>query len=74
MTSAERYRKSAAQLRAKARNEKSHRLKVEWESRLADCYTLLAERADRNSRIQVVTSNAHASDSVVWPTLIQSVM
>ena len=74
MTYAEQYRKSATQLRAKARNEKCHRLKVEWENRLADCYSLLAKRADRNIRIEVVTSTAQVSESVMWPTLIQSVM
>jgi hypothetical protein len=49
MPPAEQYRKSAAQLRAKARYEESRWLRAEWE-RFASCYGLLADRSDRNSR------------------------
>ena len=55
MTPAEQYRKSAAIFRAKARSEESPRLKVEWES-LANCYSLLAERADRKRGTESVAA------------------
>ncbi len=44
MTLAEYYKKMAADLRSKARREESEQVKSEWES-LADCYSLLANRA-----------------------------
>jgi hypothetical protein len=42
------YRRLAAQLRAKARDEHASHLRAEWEH-LADCYIRLAEQADRNT-------------------------
>ena len=47
MTTAEQYRKLASQLRARAHREESPRVKAELAS-LAECYIVLAERADRN--------------------------
>ena len=46
------YRKLAAQLRAKARAERSSVLRAEWEH-LANCYIRLAQQAERNSRTDV---------------------
>jgi len=46
------YRKLAAQLRAKARAERSLMLRVEWE-RLASCYVRLAQQAERNSKTDI---------------------
>ena len=46
MTTAERYQKLAAQLRAKARKEQNQHVKSEFES-LAECYSLLAKRTQR---------------------------
>jgi hypothetical protein len=50
MTTADDYRKLAAQLRARARKKESRRIRVELES-LAGCYVLLAERA-KNRRTE----------------------
>jgi hypothetical protein len=47
-----RYRKLAAQLRAKARAEESSVLRGEWEH-LAKCYVRLAEQAEQNSRTDI---------------------
>lgn len=52
MTPAEQYRKLAAKLTAKARNESSPALRVEW-NHLAQSYLRLAEQAERNSRIDL---------------------
>jgi len=49
MTSSEQYRKLAAALRAKARDERSADLRAEWEN-LALCYLRLAEQAEQNGR------------------------
>jgi hypothetical protein len=49
MTNADQYRKFAAQLTAKARNEKSHALRAEW-THLAQSYLRLAAQAERNAR------------------------
>lgn len=48
MTSADSYRKFAAELKAKAAREPSVSLAAEWEH-LARCYLRLAEQADSNS-------------------------
>ncbi len=48
MTSAEQYRKIAAELRAKAARESNRRLSAEWDH-LARCYLRLAEQADQNN-------------------------
>ena len=52
MTAPERYRKLAAEFRAKARNETSARLQAEWTT-LSEGYLRLAEQAERNSRSDV---------------------
>ena len=52
MSPAQQYRKLAAQLAAKARNEKDRAAKVEWEH-LAKSYLRLAEQAEKNSRTDV---------------------
>ncbi len=49
MSSADWYKRLAAELHARARNEKSANLKGEWDH-LADCYERLAEQAERNER------------------------
>lgn len=48
MSTAESYRKIAAELRAKAANEPNATLASEW-NHLARCYLRLAEQADDNS-------------------------
>jgi hypothetical protein len=52
MTNADHYRKLAARLMAKARNEKSHDLRAEFHH-LAQNYLRLAIQADRNARTDV---------------------
>jgi hypothetical protein len=52
MTNADQYRKLAAQLTAKARNEKSPALRPEW-NHLAQSYLRLAGQAKRNARAEV---------------------
>jgi hypothetical protein len=52
MTSADEYRKKAAELRAKARYENAPTLRAEFEA-LALSYVRLAEQADRNQRLDV---------------------
>lgn len=49
MTDAEKYKNLAAQLRLKARTERSEHVKAELES-LAECYLVLAERNARINR------------------------
>jgi hypothetical protein len=48
MTTADTYRKMAAELRAKAANAPNERLAAEW-NHLAQCYLRLSEQADSNS-------------------------
>ena len=50
MTPADHYKKLAAQLQAKARDEESSDLRAEW-NHLARSYLRLAEQADRNHRM-----------------------
>ncbi len=50
MTPADQYRQLAANLRARARVERSKQLKAEW-NYLADCYARLAEQAEKNGRV-----------------------
>ena len=52
-SSAERYRIKAAEMRAKARDERRPELSAEFE-RLAAAYLRLAEQADRNSATDIV--------------------
>jgi hypothetical protein len=52
MSTADRYRKLAAEFRAKARYEMSARLQSEWAS-LSEGYLRLAEQAERNDRNDV---------------------
>jgi hypothetical protein len=52
MTNADHYRKLAAQLLAKARNEKKPELRAEW-SHLAQNYLRLAAQADRNAQADI---------------------
>ena len=52
MTAADQYRKLAAKLTAKARDESSPALRAEW-NHLALIYLRLAEQAERNSRTDV---------------------
>jgi hypothetical protein len=52
MTAADRYRKLAATLHAKARAESSPALRAEW-YHLAQSYLRLAQQAERNSRTDV---------------------
>lgn len=52
MTNADQYRKLAAQLTAKARDEKSPDLRAEW-NHLAQSYLRLAAQAERNARADV---------------------
>jgi hypothetical protein len=52
MTPADRYRKLAAELNAKARNEKSPQIRAEW-SHLAQSYVRLAAQADKNDLTDV---------------------
>ncbi len=49
MTPADEYRILAANLYARARNEKSQFVSAEW-IQLAHCYELLAEQAEKNRR------------------------
>ena len=71
MMSAEQYRKSAAQLRAKVCHEGSSWLRAEWE-RLANCYVLLAKESDRKSQLRAErmtqTDNATSLRSHVLET------
>ncbi|HEV2630808.1 MAG TPA: hypothetical protein VGV41_19465 [Pseudolabrys sp.] len=53
MTAADSYRKLAAQLRAKAANERSAGLASEL-NHLAWCYLRLAEQADHNSLSDII--------------------
>jgi hypothetical protein len=50
MSPADRYKRLAAGLHARARNEASPNLSAEWDH-LADCYERLAEQAERNERV-----------------------
>jgi hypothetical protein len=52
MTAPERYRKLAAEFRARARYETNTRLQAEWTS-LAEAYLRLAQQAEHNSRSDV---------------------
>ncbi len=52
MTPSDQYRKLAAQLDAKARQETNSALKAEW-GRMAKSYLRLAEQADRNQRLNL---------------------
>jgi hypothetical protein len=52
MTPADRYRRLAAELDAKARNEKSPQTKAEWHH-LAQSYLRLAFQADKNDLTDV---------------------
>jgi hypothetical protein len=52
MTPADRYRKLAAELSAKARNEKSPQIRAEW-NHLAQSYLRLATQADKNNLTDV---------------------
>jgi hypothetical protein len=49
MTTADSYRRMAAQLRSRAANQKNPKL-AEQLDHLARCYLRLAEQADQNSR------------------------
>ncbi len=49
MSSANWYKRLAAELHVRARNEESSNLKAEWDH-LADCYERLAEQAEWNER------------------------
>ncbi len=49
MTSADSYRRMAAQLRSRAAHQKSARIAEQLEH-LAKCYLRLAEQSDQNSR------------------------
>jgi hypothetical protein len=53
MSPADRYRKLAAHLRARASADISPVLRVQW-AHLARCYLRLAEQADQNSRADIV--------------------
>ena len=53
MTPSEQYRKLAANLRVRARNERSANVRAEWEH-LARCYIRLAEQAEQNSWTDVI--------------------
>ena len=53
MTPADHYRKLAAELTAKARNEKSQQTKAEW-AHLAQSYLRLAFQADKNNLTDIV--------------------
>jgi hypothetical protein len=56
MTDTEKYKSIAAELRFRARSERSAHVKAELES-LAECYLLMAERNGRNSdAIGIVTA------------------
>jgi hypothetical protein len=57
MTSADRYRKLASHLTAKARNEQSPKLRAEW-YHLAQSYLRLAAQAERNARADVTYKHA----------------
>lgn len=48
MSTAESYRRIAADLREKAAKAPTQKLALQWEN-LAKCYTRLAEQAERNS-------------------------
>lgn len=52
MSPAQQYRKLAAELQAKARQENDGSVKAEW-NHLAQCYLRLAEQAEKNSRFDV---------------------
>ena len=52
MTSGDRYRRMAAEFRARAKNEDTHQRATEWHY-LADCYLRLSEQADQNSLTDV---------------------
>jgi len=52
MTPSQQYRRLAAELRAKARQERDPAARAEW-NHLAQCYVRLAEQADRNLRTDV---------------------
>jgi hypothetical protein len=52
MTPGDRYRRMAAEFRARARSEGTHRLSTQWDH-LADCYLRLSEQADQNSLTDV---------------------
>jgi len=52
MSPAQQYRRLAAELRAKARQETDGAAKAEW-NHLAWCYLRLAEQAEKNSRNDV---------------------
>lgn len=52
MTSADSYRRMAAELRARAVNAPSTRLATEWDN-LARCYLRLAGQADQNDRFDL---------------------
>lgn len=60
MTTADQYRARAAELLRRARNETSPMIRSEWEN-LAKSYRHLAEQADRNSRMDIVSPQR-------WPT------
>jgi hypothetical protein len=60
LLNAERYRGQAAQLRVKARMEKSRPVRDELEA-LAQCYVALAERHERMSRSEGVTGSPAAA-------------
>jgi hypothetical protein len=50
MSPAQQYRKLAAELRAKARQENDRAVKAEWDH-LAQCYLRLAEQAEKNTNV-----------------------
>jgi hypothetical protein len=52
MTPADRYRRLAVELSAKARNEKSPQIRAEWDH-LAQSYLRLAAQADKNDLTDV---------------------
>jgi hypothetical protein len=47
MTPGDRYRRIAAEFRARAKNEDAYHLTAQWDH-LANCYLRLSEQADQN--------------------------